>query len=98
MFKKIIVLVILFAIVSFYIGCMANMHKIGAGAQGNDVSEARQWYILFGLVPLNTVDTHAMAAGATDYDIKTEASALDIVMNIFTSYITVYSRTVTVTK
>ena len=43
MFKKIIVLVILFAIVSFYIGCMANMHKIGAGAQDNNVTEARQW-------------------------------------------------------
>jgi len=39
-----------------------------------------------------------MAAGTTDYTIKTEQSALDVVINIFTSWVTVYSRTVTVTK
>ena len=33
-----------------------------------------------------------------DYEIKTEQSALDIIFNIFTSSVTVYSRTVTVTK
>jgi hypothetical protein len=49
-------------------------------------------------VPINKVDTNAMAAGATNYQIKTEASALDVIINIFTEYVTVMSRTVTVTK
>jgi hypothetical protein len=90
-----LVLAVMLVVVS---GCSAHMHKIGKGAAGSQVTEQRQWYILWGLVPLNTVDTSTMAAGAFDYDIKTEASALDVVMNIFTGAVTVYSRTVTVTK
>jgi len=80
------------------VGCSAHIHTIGKGAQGNDEIENRQWYILFGLVPLNEVDTKEMSGGAENYEIKTEQSALDIVMNIFTGMISVYSRTVTVTK
>ena len=96
--KKIIALLTLFALIIVIAGCSAHIHKIGAGAQGNAVIEARQWYVLWGLIPINTVDTNAMAGGATDYEIKTENSALDIIINIFTGYITVVSRTVTVTK
>ena len=95
--KKLILLVTLVAIIGL-VGCSANIHKIGKGAQGNEVMEARQWYVLFGLMPLNEVDTNQMAGGATDYEIKTEQSVMDIIINMFTSAVTVYSRTVTVTK
>jgi hypothetical protein len=60
--------------------------------------QQRQWYILWGLVPLNNVDTYHMAGGTKDYEIKTEASALDVIISIFTGIVTVNSRTVTVTK
>ena len=90
----IIMLITLFALV----GCATHIHTIGKGAQGYQTTEARQWYALFGLVPLNEVDTNTMADGATDYEIKTEQGAMDIILNIFTGYITVYSRTVTVSK
>jgi len=79
-------------------GCATHIHQVGNGAQGNNVVEARQWYILFGLAPLNTVDTNQMAGDATDYEIKTEITVLDFIFNIFTSYVTVNSRTVTVKK
>ena len=95
--KKIISLIMLAAFIAM-IGCSANVHKIGNGAQGNNVTEARQWYVLFGLMPLNEVDTNQMAGGASNYEIKTEQSVMDIIMNMFTSVATVYSRTVTVTK
>ncbi|MDO9576918.1 MAG: hypothetical protein Q7J16_03455 [Candidatus Cloacimonadales bacterium] len=49
-------------------------------------------------MPLNEVDTNQMAGGAANYEIKTEQSAMDIIMNLFTSCVTVYSRTVTITK
>jgi len=39
-----------------------------------------------------------MAGGAANYEIKTEQSPLDIIINFFTGIVTVYSRTVTVTK
>lgn len=95
--KKIICLIMLVAMIAL-IGCSANIHKVGNGPQGNQTIEARQWYILFGLIPLNEVDTNQMAGGAQDYEIKTEQNAMDIILNIFTSYVTVLSRTVTVTK
>ena len=95
--KKIVSIIMLIALIAL-VGCSANIHQIGKGAQGNQVIEARQWYILFGLAPLNVVDTNQMAGDAVDYEIKTEQSVLDFIFNIFTSTVTVYSRTVTVTK
>ncbi len=95
--KRVVTLMLLVAFVAL-IGCSAHIHQVGKGAQGNQMVEARQWYVLFGLIPLNEVDTNQMADGAENYEIKTEQSPMDIIMNIFTSYVTIYSRTVTVTK
>ena len=96
--RKIVTLIMIIVFLTMIIGCAAHVHTVGDGARGGDITEARQWYILFGLIPLNEVDTKDMSGGAENYEIKTEASALDIVMNFFTSLISVYSRTVTVTK
>jgi hypothetical protein len=85
------------SLVLILVGCSAHIHKIGQGAQGNNIIEERQWYVLWGLVPINDVQTDQMTSAA-DYTIKTEQSALDVIINIFTSVITVYSRTVTVTE
>ncbi len=79
-------------------GCSAHMHKIGSGAAGSDVTVQRQWYVLWGLVPINTVDTAALSGGATNYDIRTETTFLDFVINIFTGAVTINSRSVTVKK
>ena len=51
-----------------------------------------------GLIPINKVDAKEMAKGAKDYTIKTEQSALDIIINIATGWATVYSRTVEVKR
>lgn len=98
MVRYLIVSLLVGILILLLVGCAAHVHQVGKGAQGHQVVEARQWYVLWGLVPLNKVDTAQMASNVTDYTIKTEQSALDIVMNLFTGYITVYSRTVTVTK
>ena len=85
----------------FVIGCSTHVHKVGNGAQGNDrndMIEARQWYVLFGLVPISEVDTNAMAGEATDYEITTELTAIDIIIGLFTGVVSVSSRTVTVQK
>ncbi len=98
MSKKIISLVAVLVIVGLIAGCAAHIHKVGQGAQGVAKKEARQWYALWGLVPINEIDTGQMADGAADYTIKTEQAALDVIINIFTTYVSVVSRTVTVTK
>ena len=58
----------------------------------------RQWYVLYGLVPINEVDTNAMAGAATDYEIMTQHTGLDVIINIFTGAISINSRTVIVRK
>ena len=95
--KKVMIIISLITLLAL-IGCATHIHTVGKGAQGGQMIETRQWYALWGLVPLNEVDTHVIAGDVTDYEIKTEQNALDIILNIFTSAITVYSRTVTVTK
>lgn len=79
-------------------GCAGHIHMVGDGGDGSETVEQRQWYVLWGLVPINNVDSAEMADGATDYTIDTEQSALDVIINIFTGIVSVYSRTVTVTK
>jgi hypothetical protein len=85
-------------VVALLAGCAAHTHKVGAGARGFDKTEDRQWYILWGLVPLNDIDSATMAGEATDYTVYTEVSAIDFFINIVTSIVTVNARTVTVTK
>ena len=79
-------------------GCAGHTHIIGDGGDGSETVEQRQWYVLWGLVPINDVDSAEMADGTANYTIDTEQSALDVIINIFTSVVSVYSRTVTVTK
>ncbi len=80
-------------------GCSTHVHTVGMGPQIGEVESARQWYALYGTVPLNTVDTGAMANGADDYEIKTAIMPLDVLIGIpALSTISVSSRTVIVTR
>jgi hypothetical protein len=79
------------------IGCTTHIHVVGQGGTAKAES-ARQWYILFGLVPLNEVKTKDMAAGAANYTIKTQATFVDGLISIVTGIVTVSCRTVEVTK
>ncbi len=79
-------------------GCFTINHKVGKGAQGSTKVEQRQWYVLWGLVPISEIDSQAMAGGATDYTIQTQFSVVDVIIGIFTGLVTVQPRTVTVTK
>ena len=96
--KRIIALFLIIVFIVIMAGCATHIHTIGKGPQKGEFLEQRQWYALFGLVPINKVDTHTMAGGAADYQIKTEVTPLDFIINIFTTYVTINSRTVTVTR
>jgi len=97
MFKKLSAVLLIVGML-FVIGCASHMHTVGNGAQGTDIIESRQWYVLWGMVPINDVDTQAMAGEATDYNIITEVNVLDAVINAFVGSATIYCRTVTVMK
>ncbi|MDI6788262.1 MAG: hypothetical protein QME51_07815 [Planctomycetota bacterium] len=102
---KWLILIVLLVILVIQ-GCASHTHFIGKGAKEQVTEQKsetqRQWYILFGLVPLNKVDTHVMAAGTSDYTIKTEQGPLDILIEIGLNMLlfptTIHTRTVTVTK
>lgn len=79
-------------------GCYTMRHTVGTGGGGAKVAEQRQWYILWGLVPLNEHDGGHLADGAKDYTVQTQQSAIDVIFNIFTGWISIFSRTITVTK
>jgi len=97
MFRKIVCVILLVAMLGT-IGCYTQNFIVGNGPKGNTVVKERQWYVLWGLVPLNTVDTKAMAGGTTDYKIMTQHSFVDVVIGIFTGIVTIYPKTVEVTK
>ena len=50
----------------FVIGCASHTHKVVKGAESSSyvVTVSQQWHIAWGLLPINTVDTNAMAGGA----------------------------------
>lgn len=78
--------------------CYTFEHKVGNGGSGGELVEDGQWYVLWGLVPINKTDAKQMAGDATDYTVKTEFSVLDIIITAVTGFITVHKQTVTVQK
>jgi len=94
-------------ITMLFIGCATHIHHVGAGPQIGHQVTARQYYILWGLVPLNSIDTNKLAGTdingnpIENYEIQTQFSAIDIAINwvsVATTAGLFSSRTVTVTK
>ena len=75
---------------------MSDRHIIGLGPTGLGEVSARQYYILFGLVQFNEVDTQRMAGDLTSYTIESEISLVDILLMPLLLPLTTTSRTVTV--
>lgn len=95
--KKRITSLALMAVLAFSISsCYTMTHTVGNGAQGGNETEKKQWYALFGLIPINQVDSKQMAQGKTDYVIETKHSFIDVIIGAFTGIVTVYPKTVKV--
>lgn len=95
--KKFIVL--MFVVALFSTSCISqHRHIVGNGPQTGVKVERKQWYALWGLVPVGFVDTKELAGDAKDYEIYTRQNAGDFFLNLLTGIVTFQSRTVTVTK
>ena len=98
--KKAVVMIMIVSSL-FLIGCSTHVHTVGTGPQTGVENTARQYYLLYGLVPLNSVDTAELAGSAANYEIQTQVGPMDAVINIASAVAIlglVSSRTVTVTK
>jgi hypothetical protein len=96
MLRKFVLTASLAAVLSLS-SCYTMRHQVGSGGTGEPQSE-QQWWILWGLVPLNHVDSHAMAGNATNYTVTTGFKVLDVVISAFTGWVTIYVQTVEVQK
>ena len=85
-------------ILLFFSACATHTHVIGDGPSTGLTNEQRQYYVLYGLIPLNEVDTNAMIGDAKGYRIETGAQPIDILIGAVGGSFTVTSRTVKVTK
>lgn len=78
--------------------CYTLQHTVGNGGSGGSSVDQKQWYALWGAVPLNDVNTQQMAGDASDYTIESQIKFVDYIITAFTSVITVSVQTVEVTK
>lgn len=80
------------------VGCYTIQYQMGSGPQTGQTVTARQWYALWGLVPINKVDVPAMIGGAQNYQYKSQMTFVDYVITLFTSNVTVMCQTVEIKK
>ena len=84
-----------------FTACATHTHIVGDGPSSGMEEKARQYYVLWGLVPINKVDTNSMVGDATNFKIESTFGAVDVLITMAAGMIvptTVSSRTVTVTK
>jgi hypothetical protein len=85
-------------VVVLFSSCYTLTHTVGTGGSGGEKVEKRAWYVLWGLVPLNTVESKALAGNATNYTVTTSHTVVDVLINIVTGLVTIGSQTVSVQK
>lgn len=94
-FKSLVLLLCLAFTVS---SCYTNVHVVGDGAQTGVKVSKKQWYAVWGLVPIGEeADTKAMA-GKDDYTITTTHSFVDMLISAVTGIVTIQVKTVQVEK
>lgn len=77
-------------------GCVSHQHIVGLGPTGSEERTERQYFILFGLIRANEVDTQRLADGLNSYQIETWYSFTDLLWAPILLVLTMTSRTVAV--
>jgi hypothetical protein len=95
---KNLVIILLLVVMVLYCttGCYTFDHRVGSGGKGKNTKDKGAWFILWGLVPLNTVDSQWMAGSADNYDVTTRFTFLDVIISIFTSLVSIHKQTVSI--
>ena len=82
----------LFLLLILLSSCNATMHTVGNGGKGNGKpgnydNKKKEWYLFWGLLPLNHVDSKELAGGSQNYTIRTTTSFGDGLISIVGSYL-----------
>jgi hypothetical protein len=99
--RRLLLVMILGVFLFTTVGCYSLKHTVGSGGSGmGAVTVARQWYILWGLVPLNHMDSRMLVDSQTkDYTVWTWCSPVDVLMDLLLNIIiptSITSRTIEV--
>ena len=96
---------LLFASAVMLSSCSATMHTVGTGGKGDCKSVGqydatkKQWYLFYGLLPLNKVDSKTLAGGDQNYTIRTTTTFVDGLIAVPGSYLLgLKSQTIRVSK
>ena len=75
---------------------MSHTHVVGVGSTGMGNESMRQYYLFFGLLPLNEVNVQRQTGDFTGYEIYSEYGFVDMLLSPLLIFVTATSRTVTV--
>jgi len=92
---------LLFPTTLFLPACFTLEHTVGRGPQtiGPQQVQETRWFALYGLWPLNEVDSQRLAGeGTRDYRVVTKFTYVDVVISAITSFASIYCQTVIVEK
>ncbi len=64
--------------------CFSQTYTVGTGAQSGIVVKEKNHYLIGGLAPLKTSSPTKMAAGAKNYEVNTQHSFVDGLINLLT--------------
>ena len=78
--------------------CLSMQYVSGTGASKSIVVKKKQWFALWGMVPLNPVNPKEMAEKSNNYIVKTEFSFGDILLGILIFATSFERQTITVIK
>ena len=77
-------------------GCLGHTHVVGVGPTGLGSDTVRQYYMFFGLMPLNEVNVQRVTGDLAGYEIHSEFGFMDLFLSPLLFFVTGTSRTVTV--
>ncbi|MCL2038877.1 MAG: Bor family protein [Bacteroidetes bacterium] len=76
--KKLIVsLVCIFVMMLLVTSCFTHTYSVGKGAQTGLEVTKKNYYLIYGLVPVTTSDPTQMSGGASDYTVTHEWTFVD---------------------
>jgi len=94
--KFIFKLSVIIGIFLFASACYTHTYMVGDGPQTGVTVEEKNHYVLYGLAPISTSNPAEMAGGAKDYEVTTEHTFIDGLLNALTGGI--YTPTTTTVR
>ena len=81
-------------------GCFTFTHTVGRGPLTPTpvVAKETRWFALWGVAPMDGLDSADLAGQAHDYRVTTKFTFVDVVISAFTSFASFYRQTVIVEK